>query len=275
MAHKHHLQLLALLNTARRRRASLAKALLQPHSIERLLAPTASWYPPAQAWRQADIQVRALELMSITLIPCWAFPTWLSAPVPMPPMLFVRGDPKNLRRSGIAIVGSRHASACAERWTRDRSGEVCSTGQVVISGGARGIDAAAHGEAVRQGSKTVVYSGVAIDRCYPSGHRNLFRSVLQEGGAIVSEHAPGARTYPYDHAARNRLIAAHGHELVIAEAGLPSGTLGTANWARRFGRPIRVSAEPIGHERAGLNWLLAHQLASKLKIRPEPVTQLL
>ncbi|MEO1172647.1 MAG: DNA-processing protein DprA [Myxococcota bacterium] len=97
--------------------------------------------------------------------------------------------------------------------------------------------------------------GGRIDATSPAENRRLFRRILERGGAIVSEHPPGEGGRPSDHADRNRFIAAAAESLWVAEAGLRSGTLGTARWASRLNRPIWVSPPTVSGVRAGLELL--------------------
>jgi len=127
----------------------------------------------------------------------------------------------------------------------------------VVSGGARGIDGAAHRGALAAGAPTLAYLGVAVDRIYPSRHRPLFARILRDGGALVSEHPPRATTRKWAHADRNRFIAAQSRRIYVAEADEGSGSLGTTDWANRLGVEVLVSPPGVAEKRAGLDALVA------------------
>jgi DNA processing protein len=169
-----------------------------------------------------------------------------------PPVLFVRGDAGVLDRDGVAIVGARDASAQCKAWAKETAQRLANEGDLIISGGAVGVDASAHLGAIEAGRPTVVYLGVAIDRVYPWEHHALFRRILRLGGALVSEHPPGARPFAAAHATRNRLIAAQSRAVIVVEARAGSGCRHTIAWARRLGRRVFVSPRELGGSREGL-----------------------
>lgn len=160
--------------------------------------------------------------------------------VPHPPeMLYVVGNPAALTE-GIAIVGARKATpygrGCAKRFAR----MVAARGIAVISGGARGCDAAAHTAALDAGGTTVAILGGGCDQLYPAEHAGLFQRIVGSGGAVVSEHAWDQPPLPYRFRERNRLIAGLARATLIVEAGLPSGTFSTADEALAASRDVLV-----------------------------------
>lgn len=167
------------------------------------------------------------------------YPAALDA-VPSPPgRLYVVGDAGALRE-GLAVVGARKATpygiACAKRFAR----AAAERGIVVVSGGARGCDAAAHEAALAAGAPTVAFLGGGCDEPYPAEHRGLFQRIVDGGGAVVSEHAWSEPPLPYRFRARNRLIAGLARATLIVEAGLPSGTFSTADEALAANRDVLV-----------------------------------
>ena len=208
-------------------------------------------------WRTALKEVAALRALQVSTVPVWQLPARLRRAVPMPLALFVRGDPLLLHSTGVSIVGARRASDSGKRWAAALARQHAAAGMLVVSGGALGIDGAAHAGALQGGGCTLAYLGCAIDQIYPAPHRNLFTAILRGGGALVSEHPPGADGLAWHHAARNRFIAAHGGVLVVAEAAEQSGSLGTAAAARRLGGEIWVSPEGVAKQRGGVVYLLA------------------
>lgn len=160
----------------------------------------------------------------------------VSAP---PKRLYLVGDPSALSE-GLAVVGARKATpyglGCARRFARIAARR----GVVIVSGGARGCDAEAHRAALAEGGKTVAFLGGGCDKIYPAEHRGLFQSIVDAGGALVSEHPWDFPPVPYAFRARNRLIAGLARATLIVEAGLPSGTFSTADEALSAGREVLV-----------------------------------
>lgn len=167
------------------------------------------------------------------------FPPALEKIANPPNRLYIVGDPHALQE-GIAIVGARKATpygiACARRFAH----MAASRGVVVVSGGARGCDAAAHEAALEAGTPTVVFLGGGCDELYPAEHHGLFQRIVDAGGAIVSEHTWNEPPLPYRFRTRNRLIAGLSSATLIVEAGLPSGTFSTADEALAANRDVLV-----------------------------------
>lgn len=156
-----------------------------------------------------------------------------------PRELYVIGDPGVLRE-GLAVVGARRATpygiGCAKRF----AGMAASRGIVIISGGARGCDAAAHRAALESDCPTVAFLGGGCDVLYPAEHHALFQQIVDAGGAVVSEHPWSFPPKPYGFRLRNRLIAGLAKATLIVEAGLPSGTFSTADEALAANRDVLV-----------------------------------
>jgi len=240
----------------------LAAEALREHPDPADLIRTGPWLAGPRHWAAADRQLRMLELRNITVVPVWQFPATLGRLHPLPMVLFVRGNTQLLQQEAVSIVGARAASRSAQEWAMARAAQLARAGTLVVSGGARGIDAAAHWGALRAGGVTLAYLGVSADRIYPLTNRRLFEVILDRGGALVSEHPPGAPTYKGAHALRNRFIAAHASYVVIVEATEGSGSLGTARWANRYGVPVKVSPLSVGQKRDGISWLMRKGWAS-------------
>jgi DNA processing protein len=153
--------------------------------------------------------------------------------------LWVRGtgDLAALSPLAVAIVGARASTAYGERAAGDLAYGMADAGYTVVSGGAYGIDAAAHRGALAAGKPTVAILAGGIDRLYPSGLRDLLRRIMDDG-AVISEAAPGCVPTKSRFLVRNRLIAATGSGTVVVEAALRSGSLNTARWARDLGRHV-------------------------------------
>lgn len=162
-----------------------------------------------------------------------------------PTVLWVRGDPALLTApSRVAIVGARAASGYGEMLAGDFAGELAATGTVVVSGGAYGIDGAAHRAALGVSGKTVAFLAGGVDRAYPQGHQQLLRRIV-ETGAVVSEVPCGTAPTKWRFLSRNRLIAAISDATVVVEAGWRSGSLNTAGHAAALGRPLGAVPGPV------------------------------
>lgn len=156
----------------------------------------------------------------------------------------------------VAIVGTREASAYGIRMAQRIAAGAARAGLVVVSGLARGIDAAAHEAAVAAGGRTVAVLGTGVDVPYPAGHRTLHR-LVQENGLVISEMEPGTRAFPGCFPRRNRIIAGLCGMTVVVEAGFKSGALNTALVTEQLGRPIGIVPGQADDPRAaGSNQLM-------------------
>ena len=182
------------------------------------------------------------------------YPTNLFVLTDAPPLITVLGHAHLLRKEGISIVGTRNASANGMRFAARLAASCGEAGYVVVSGLARGIDAAANAAALKSGSVAVLAGGV--DHIYPYENRELYRKLV-EGGAIVSEmglgFVPTARHFPR----RNRIIAGLTSATLIVEAPRKSGAMITARYALEQGRDVfAIPGSPQDERSAGPNALL-------------------
>ncbi|HVZ47205.1 MAG TPA: DNA-processing protein DprA [Gemmatimonadaceae bacterium] len=156
----------------------------------------------------------------------------------------------------VAIVGTRDATSYGIRVARSLAQAFVEAGAVVVSGMARGIDAAAHDGALAAGGTTVAVLGTGVDVPYPVGNRALHRAVA-ERGLVVSESPDGTRAKPGCFPRRNRIIAALSKLTIVVEAGFKSGALNTANQATDIGRAVAAVPGPMDSPRsAGCNTLI-------------------
>ena len=168
------------------------------------------------------------------------WPASLSDLGPAAPLgLWVRGEAKlnaALKRA-VAIVGARAASNYGTKCASDLAWDLAARGLTIVSGGAFGIDAAAHRAAIAREGTTIAFMAGGVDRFYPAANTELFHQILEQG-AIVSETAPGMTPMRHRFLLRNRLIAASSQVTVIVEAGWRSGALNTARHALELSREV-------------------------------------
>ncbi len=140
----------------------------------------------------------------------------------------------------VAVVGTRSADPVALRAGREIAQCAVDEGCGVISGGAMGVDAAAHAGAVEAGGVTVAVLAGGLDRPSPARNRRLFEAMVDAGGGLWTEAAPGSTVYRRSFPQRNRLIAAAASLVVVVQARERSGSMSTAAHASRLGRPLAV-----------------------------------
>jgi DNA processing protein len=166
---------------------------------------------------------------------------------PVPPVgLWVRGPARldELVDRSVAVVGSRASTAYGEHVAAELGHQLGERGWTVVSGGAFGIDAAAHRGALAAESPTVAVLACGVDRPYPAAHGSLFHRIA-ETGLLVSEWPPGCAPLRHRFLVRNRLIAALTRGTVVVEAAARSGAQATAQRARRLGREVLVVPGPV------------------------------
>ncbi|MEO8811407.1 MAG: DNA-processing protein DprA [Caulobacteraceae bacterium] len=182
------------------------------------------------------------------------FPRLLAVLDPPPPLLWTIGDAALLGRRAVGVVGARIASAAGRRFARTLAAELGEAGYVVISGMARGIDAAAHEGALPFG--TIAVLGGGEDDVYPPDNRELY-DAIKASGCIVSERPPGHTARAADFPRRNRLIAGLSLGVIVVEAEMKSGSLITARLAGEQGREVfAVPGSPLDPRAHGTNDLL-------------------
>ncbi len=182
------------------------------------------------------------------------YPRGLRAAEPAPPVISVLGHVTLLDREMVAMVGARNASALGRKLANTLARDLAESGLVVVSGLARGIDAAAHEGALNGGTCAVVAGGV--DVVYPPENKALHESIARQG-CIVSEMPLGLQPQARHFPRRNRIISGLARGVVVVEAAVGSGSLITANYALEQGREIfAVPGSPLDPRARGTNKLI-------------------
>ncbi len=214
---------------------------------------------------QVEAEMDHAEQMGVRLI-CAVepdYPKYLRALDPPPPVISVIGRAEVLHKPCVAIIGSRNASAIGQRFAHGLAAELGQAGYVIVSGLARGIDAAAHQGSL--GSGTVAVLGGGVDHIYPRENADL-HAQIQTAGAIVSESPLGYRATARDFPRRNRIISGLCRGVIVIEAAERSGTLITARYALEQNREVMAApGSPLDPRTKGCNRLIrqgAHLIES-------------
>lgn len=180
----------------------------------------------------------AKKKMALVLREDAQYPPLLRQIAHPPHLLYVYGETDLTDRFPVAVVGTRRASAYGLTHTREIAEELAQTGVCVVSGLALGIDAAAHTGALDGGGRTVAVLGGALDKLYPQENEPLMRRILESGGSVVSEYAPGTPPSRYSFLQRNRIIAGMSLGTLVTEGPRRSGALNTATRTLESGREV-------------------------------------
>ena len=159
--------------------------------------------------------------------------------LPEPPLaLYVHGELP--RTPAVAIVGTRHPTDPSLSFCNELAADIARSGIAVLSGGAEGIDSAAHEGALAAGGVTVVVAPSSLDRPFPERNAELFHRVIDEGGAYACLWPDGTAATSAAFFARNACMVALAHAVIVVEAPFRSGARNAARWARTLGRPLFV-----------------------------------
>jgi len=212
-------------------RAALADVAGAPLTAK-LLAP-----PPAQAIERALVWLGAGADRSLITLADPDYPAALLELADAPPLLYLRGRRELLARPALAIVGSRSATRQGEANAEAFAAHLAGCGLTIVSGLARGIDAAAHRGALAHEPATIAVFGTGADRVYPAPNRALADRIAQQG-LLLTEYPLGTPPLEHNFPRRNRLIAALARGVLVVEAALHSGSLITARLAAELGRDV-------------------------------------
>ena len=156
-----------------------------------------------------------------------------------PPALFVDGDETCLNGPTLGVVGTRRASNYGLAAAQKFAEKMAMAGVTIVSGGAAGIDTAAHRGARNVGGQTAAVFAGGVDVVFPATNQGLFREI-SESGCLISQYACGTKTYDDHFIQRNATVAAFSDALLVVEAPDKSGSLHTANFAAEMGKPVFV-----------------------------------
>ena len=213
----------------------------------------------ASGW--VDRELDACERLGVRLVTCRdaIYPKSLLELEDAPMLLYVRGEKFSVGAKAIGVVGTRRCSAYGAGVAREIGRLSAADGWSVVSGGAKGIDGAAHEgclEGSGQGGHTVAVLGTGIDIVYPAEHRGLFERIA-ERGALYSEYPLGANGVGWRFPRRNRIVVGLAARTVVVEAPHKSGAMITARLAAEAGREVWSVPGRIGDDRcAGSNRLI-------------------
>lgn len=236
-----------------------------------------AWRASVQEMQSAGLDRRTIEALlearsQIDLASLWAeaqkagvsILTWDDATYPeilrqtpaAPPVLFVRGSLTRQDEGGVAIVGTRRASAYGREVAHTFATALARNGITVVSGLALGVDSVAHQAALDAGGRTIAVLGSGVDQIYPQRNLQLAQRMI-EHGALVSDYRLGARPEAGNFPARNRIISGLSKGVIVVEAGERSGALITARFAAEQGRDVFAVPGSIFHPgSAGCNRLI-------------------
>ncbi|MFV0634817.1 DNA-processing protein DprA [Demequina sp.] len=219
---------------------------LQPRDVDTLVRASERW-----GRRAADLDVDAVRQRSEQCgarIVLRGDPQWPHAVddlgVAAPFVLWVRGDGdlRVLGSQAVALVGARSCTAYGDHMAAQLAADLAQAGRVVVSGGAYGIDAAAHRGALAAGGQSLAVMAGGVDRLYPVGNSDLLARTMRSG-LVVSEVPPGWAPHRSRFLSRNRVIACAAATVVV-EAAHRSGALNTVGHAQRLMRPVAAVPGP-------------------------------
>ena len=195
--------------------------------------------PDHSACRGIERELKAIERERVEVRSLLdpAYPARLKMITDPPPLLYITGTLTEQDELAVAIVGARRATAAGRAMTEELSHDLAGAGMTVVSGLARGVDAAAHRGALTAQGRTIAVLGCGVDRTYPPEHERLRRQI-EERGAIVSEVQMGAPPHSHHFPRRNRIISGLSLGVIVTEAAIGSGSLITARLAGEQGREV-------------------------------------
>jgi DNA processing protein len=239
-------------NVFHARRAQLESLRIKPETIESIIS--------RELFERAAIELERVKKLGgdILLLDDGSYPAMLREIADPPITLYVLGDwEASLTLPCVAVIGSRLCSTYGVNAAEMLSRDLASRGICVISGLARGIDTAAHRGAMSGGGKTVAVLGTGIDSAYPKENTRLIKSILDSGGAVVSQFPLGTPPLKDNFPYRNRIISGLSLGVLIVEASERSGSLITARLAMEQNREVMAVPGNITSANSfGTNYLI-------------------
>jgi DNA processing protein len=233
-------------------RAELEALRLKPEAVESIRA--------RDLFERAAEEIERVRTMGadILLLDDGVYPQLLREIFDPPVTLYVKGEWAGcLEQPCVAIVGSRKCSTYGQNAAGMLARDLAARGITIISGLARGIDAAAHRGALEALGRTVAVMGTGLDEVYPRDHKKLAAEVLERGGAIISEFPLGTPPAPQNFPYRNRVISGLSLGVLVVEASEMSGSLITARLALEQGREVfAVPGNITSRNSFGTNYLI-------------------
>jgi DNA processing protein len=233
-------------------RSELERLRLRPEAVESIVLRDRH----AEAERELE-RVRVLGA-DVLILDDGTYPALLREIADPPLTLYVRGEWEAcLDAPCVAIVGSRRCSTYGQNVALMLARELASRGVTIVSGLARGIDAAAHRGALEAGGRTVGVLGTGVDEVYPRDHKKLAEEILHQGGALVSQFPLGTPPIPENFPYRNRIISGLSLGVLLVEAAENSGSLITARLAMEQNREVfAVPGNVTSRNSFGTNYLI-------------------
>lgn len=247
MLTEHHLQLLAAIRLARykgvgaKRFVDLVREYGSPQDALTGMSAQSELFVKSDKAPLADEQRQVEKFLRQggcgTYWGAHNYPRLLASTPEPPPFLFWRGPQWPLDSFAVAIVGSRRAGERATKFAGELARHLCAFGVTIISGGAEGVDAAAHWGALNAGGRTVLVTATGLDKCYPEKNRDLFERVARQG-CVVTELLPGTPPRRDFFPTRNRIVVGLAQALVVIGGRAKSGSASSWQHMRKLGRPI-------------------------------------
>ncbi len=176
--------------------------------------------------------------ISITCFDDETYPEKLKNIESAPLVLYYVGDISVVNKPSVAVVGTRKADSYGLEVSKKLAEDLVGCGITVVSGCAEGIDMCAHAGATERKGKTVAVLGTSLEKNYPSGSGKLKRNIVNCGGVVVSEYAPGTDTAPWLFPVRNRLIVGMSDSVIVVQSPKKSGAMITAGIACEYGKEV-------------------------------------
>jgi len=244
---EHHRQLLAAVRLARfngvgaKRFVDLVREHGSPQDALTALGAQSELFPAGDKAPMLEEQQRVEAYLRRggcgTFWGAYDYPRLLAAIGEPPPFLFYRGPLWPPEAFAVAIVGPRQAGERATKFAGELARKLSAFGVTIVSGGAEGVDAAAHWGALNAGGRTVLVAATGLDKCYPDKNRDLFDRAARQG-CVVTELLPGTPPRRDFFPTRNRIVVGLAQALVVIGGHLKSGTASSWQHMRKLGRPI-------------------------------------